>query len=208
MLRDEGAWCRLEREDTFTIHVGWDQYVYVSSDRPCDAAVAQTREVGLFAQPISASPYAAGLEELEVTEAAHEDFWERVRVELASQQTLLLEEAYVRNATRWHRLTASNLDPVRAGLGPRALLTIWPDLSPDVDEVLAALPADASMDFVWEAPNGTIRHVTIDETDHQQLAPLVAGAKAACSLALILDERHPLFHAALPDSDGVLRARW
>ncbi|PKW12456.1 small subunit ribosomal protein S1 [Streptomyces sp. 1222.5] len=208
MLRDEGAWCRLEREDTFTIHVGWDQYVYVSSDRPCDAAVAQTRELGLFAQPISASPYAADLEEPEVTEAADEDFWDRVRVELASQQTLLLEEVYVRNATRWHRLTASNLDPVRSGLGPRALLAIWPDLNPDVDEVLAALPADASMDFVWEAPNGTIRHVTIDETDHQQLASLVAGAKAACSLPLILDERHPLFHAALPDSDGVLRARW
>ncbi|BDE38086.1 hypothetical protein SLITK23_13310 [Streptomyces lividans] len=56
--------------------------------------------------------------------------------------------------------------------------------------------------------SGRIRHVTVDETDHQQLALLVAGAKAACSLPLILDERHPLFHAALPDSDGVLRARW
>ncbi len=56
MLRDGGAWCRLEREDTFTIHVGWDQYVYVSSDQPCDRAVAQIRELGLFAQPINASP--------------------------------------------------------------------------------------------------------------------------------------------------------
>ncbi|MFF1593031.1 RNA-binding protein [Streptomyces sp. NPDC058286] len=207
MLRDHGAWCRLEREDTFTIHVGWDQSLYVSSDRPCDAAVAQTRELGLFAQPITASPYAADLEEPEVTEAADEDFWERVRAELASPQTLLLEETYVRNATRWHNLTESNLDTVRSVLGPRALLTIWPGLSPDVDAVLAALPADASMDVVWEEANGTIRHVTIDETDHQ-LATLVAGAKAACSLPLILDERHPLFHAALPDSDGVLRARW
>ncbi|MGW1951013.1 RNA-binding protein, partial [Streptomyces sp. NPDC001940] len=160
------------------------------------------------AQPITASPYAADLEEPDVTEAADEDFWERVRVELASPKTLLLEETYLRNATRWHRLTASNLDTIRTLLGPRALLTIWPDLSPDVNAVLAALPADASMDFVWEDPNGTIRHVTIDETDHQQLATMVTGAKAACSLPLILDERHPLFHAALPDSDGVLRARW
>lgn len=208
MLRDEGAWCRLEREDTFTIHVGWDQYVYVSSDRPCDGAIAQTRSLGLFAQPISTSPYAADLEEAEVTEAADEDFWERVRVELASRHTLLLEECYVRNATRWHRLAASNLDLVRAGLGPRALLTVWPDLNPDGDEVLVALPSDASVDFVWEAPHGPIRHIAIDETDHQRLALLVADARAACSLPLILDERRPLFHAALPDNDGVLRARW
>ncbi|MFE3270848.1 hypothetical protein [Streptomyces sp. NPDC059215] len=41
-----------------------------------------------------------------MTEAADEDFWERVRAELASQETLLLETAYARNATRWHRFTA------------------------------------------------------------------------------------------------------
>ncbi|MEU6847354.1 hypothetical protein ABZ930_36335 [Streptomyces sp. NPDC046716] len=111
MLRDQGAWWRLEREDTFTIHVGWSQYLYVSSDRLCS-------ELGLFAQPITASPYAADLEEPEVTEAADEDFWERVRAELAAPQSLLWEEAYVRNATRWHRLTASSLHTIRALLRP------------------------------------------------------------------------------------------
>ncbi|WP_339135150.1 RNA-binding protein [Streptomyces sp. f51] len=208
MLRDQGAWCRLEHQDRFTVHVGWDQYVYVGSDQPCEAAVARTRELGLFAEPITASPYAADLEEPEVTQAADEEFWERVRAELAAPRALLLEEAYLSNATRWHRLTENNLDSVRAGLGPRALLTLWPDLSPDVGAVLAALPGDESVDFVWEAPDGTIRHATVDETDHQQLTTAVAGAKAACFLPLALDERHPLFHAALPDSDGVLRARW
>ncbi|MFG2732527.1 hypothetical protein [Streptomyces canus] len=61
------------------------------------------------------------------------------------------------------------------------------------------MPADAS----------SIRHATVDETHHQQLTTLAAGARAACSLplALALDERHPLFHVALPDNDGVLRAR-
>ncbi|MFE5992711.1 RNA-binding protein [Streptomyces sp. NPDC056453] len=157
MLRDQGAWCRLEQQDTFTVHVGWDQYVYVGSDQPCEAAVVRTRELGLFAEPITASPYAADREEPEVTQAADEDFWERVRAELSSPQTLLLEETYVRNATRWHRLTENNLDTVRAALGPRALLTLWPDLTPDVDAVLAALPEDESVDFVWEEPNGTIR---------------------------------------------------
>ncbi|MEU5893883.1 hypothetical protein ABZ835_44865 [Streptomyces sp. NPDC047461] len=64
------------------------------------------------------------------------------------------------------------------------------------------MPADAS----------SIRHPTVDETHHQQLTTLAAGARAACSLplalALALDERHPPFHVALPDNDGVLRARW
>ncbi|HET6359303.1 hypothetical protein [Streptomyces sp.] len=42
MLRDQGAWCRLEAGDVFTVHVGWDQYVYVGSDRLCADAVART----------------------------------------------------------------------------------------------------------------------------------------------------------------------
>ncbi|MGW0601639.1 hypothetical protein ACWD11_31540 [Streptomyces sp. NPDC002776] len=45
-------------------------------------------------------------------------------------------------------------------------------------------------------------------TLHQQLAALVAGARAACALPLSVDERHPLLCAVLPDSDGVLGARW
>ncbi|WP_405456898.1 RNA-binding protein [Streptomyces sp. NBC_00101] len=208
MLRDNGAWCRLEWRDTFTVHVGWDQYVYVGSDQPCDEAVARTREVGLFAEPITVSPYAADVEEPEVTQAADEDFWERVRAALASSRALLLEEAYLRNATRWHRLTEETLHTVRVALGPRALVTLWPDLTPDVDAVLAALPQDESVEFVWEAPDATIHHVTVDESDHRQLATLVAGSRAACVLPVSLDRHPPLFQAALPDSDGVLRARW
>ncbi|MFJ6729016.1 RNA-binding protein [Streptomyces sp. NPDC091281] len=208
MLRGQGAWCRLERQDTFTVHVGWDQYVYVGSDRPCEAAVARTRHLGLFAEPVTVSPYAAHLDEREVTQAADEDFWERVRAELCAPRTLLLEESPVRNATRWHRLTERSLDGVRAALGPRAMLTVWPDLSPDVDAVLAGLPEDETVDFVWEEPGGTICHVTVDRTDHPQLAASVAGARAACLLPLAVDRRHPLFQVALPDRDGVLRARW
>ncbi|MFC8286935.1 hypothetical protein [Streptomyces cyaneofuscatus] len=46
MLRDNGAWCRLEVEDRFTVHVGWDQYLYIGSDRPCERASARTRSPG------------------------------------------------------------------------------------------------------------------------------------------------------------------
>lgn len=56
MLRDQGAWCRLEAGDVFTVHVGWDQYVYVGSNRLCEEAVARTRELGLFPEPMTTSP--------------------------------------------------------------------------------------------------------------------------------------------------------
>ncbi|MFE7656753.1 RNA-binding protein [Streptomyces bottropensis] len=208
MLRDQGAWCRLEAGDAFTVHVGWDQYVYVGSDRRCAGALARTRELGLFPEPMNASPYAVDLEESEVTEAADESFWERVRAELDTRRAALLEETSIRNATRWHRLTAANLDGVRAGLGPRALVSVWPDLDPDVGAVLAALPQEESVEFVWEAQDETISHVIVDDTEYEGLAILVAGARAACVLTLDAEAQHPLFHAALPDSDGVLRARW
>ncbi|GAA2286055.1 hypothetical protein GCM10010415_65470 [Streptomyces atrovirens] len=205
MLREQGAWCRLEAGDVFAVHVGRDQYVYVGSDQPCTDAVARTRELGLFAEPLAASPYAA---EPEVTEAADEGFWRSVRTELAARQGLLLEETPIVNVTRWHRLTTENLNAVRAGLGPRALLTVWPDLQPDVGAVLTALPSEWHIEFVWEAKDGTIRDVVADETEHQELAALVAEARAARALPLYADERSPLLQAVLPDSDGVLRARW
>ncbi|WP_405453275.1 RNA-binding protein [Streptomyces erythrochromogenes] len=208
MLRGQGAWCRLEVGDRFTVHVGWDLYVYVGTDGPCADAVARTRELGLFPEPLTASPYAAEFDEPEPAEPADEDFWGRLRTELASRQGLLLEETCVRNAARWHRLTTENLDDVRAGLGPRALLTVWPDLTPDVGAVLAALPAEYSVEVVWEAQDGTIHRADVDETEHQELTALVADARAACALSMYTDERHPLFVAALPDRDGVLRARW
>ncbi|GHD08726.1 hypothetical protein GCM10010313_29320 [Streptomyces violarus] len=56
MLRDSGAWCRLEAEDTFAVHVGWDQYLYISSSRPCEEAPARTRELGLFPERLDAEP--------------------------------------------------------------------------------------------------------------------------------------------------------
>ncbi|MFJ1593694.1 RNA-binding protein [Kitasatospora albolonga] len=211
MLRDQGAWCRLEAGDAFTVHVGWDQYVYVGSDRSCAGAVARTRELGLFPEPLTASPYAAESDEAEVTEPADAGFWTRVRTALASRHALLLEENHVRNAARWHRITPENLDTVRAGLGPRALLRVWPDLTPDVGAVLAALSdEEESVEFVWEAQDGTISHVIVDDTGtgHRELAARVADARAACVLPLSYDGHRPLLCAVLPDSDGVLRARW
>ncbi|MET9388611.1 hypothetical protein ABZY09_48640 [Streptomyces sp. NPDC002928] len=46
MLRDNGAWCRLEAEGAFAVHVGWDQYLYISSSRPGALPVRRNRDAG------------------------------------------------------------------------------------------------------------------------------------------------------------------
>lgn len=208
MLRDNGAWCRLEVEGIFAVHVGYDQYVYVSSDKPCDSALVRTKALGLFPERLQASPYDEDFDEPGVQRPADDDFWARLRWSIAMRQAAILEEGYVYNASRWHRLTEDTLNAVRARLIPRAQLTVWPDLSTDVDAVLATLPAEGPVELVWEDENGSITSTIADESEYQELAARVAGARAAMALSLTLDERHPLFTAVLPDSDGVLRARW
>lgn len=208
MLRDNGAWCRLEVEDRFVLQVGWDQYVYVSSDKSCERAIAHTRALGLFPEQLDAQPYNADFDEPGVQRPADEDFWSRLRWSIASRQGAILEEGYVDNASRWHRLTENTLDAVRTRLTPRAKLTVWPDLSADVDAVLAMLPADGPVELVWEDGSGAITSTIVDETDYQSLAGHMTGARAAAALAVGVGSRQPLFTAVLPDSDGVLRARW
>ncbi|MFJ7206473.1 S1 RNA-binding domain-containing protein [Streptomyces sp. NPDC098789] len=208
MLRGSGAWCRLEVEGRFAVHVDWDQYVYVSSDRPCAGAVARTRALGLFPERTdSFSPDEDEDDEPGVQRPADEDFWDRVRWLVATWHAVVLEEGFVHNTARWHRLTRDTLDPVRARLAPRSRLTVWPDLSTDVAAVLAALPPD-SVEFVWEDEDGAITSTEADACDYPALASRMAGARAAAALAPYGDERRALLAGVLPDGDGVLRARW
>ncbi|MER6956378.1 S1 RNA-binding domain-containing protein [Streptomyces sp. NPDC000618] len=208
MLRDNGAWCRLEVEDRFAVHVGWDQYVYVRTDKPSESALAHTRALGLFPERLQASPYEADFDEPGVQRPADDDFWARLRWSVAVRQAAVLEEGYVDNASRWHRLTEHTLDAVRARLSPRAKLTVWPDLSADVEAVLAMLPDEGPVELVWEDGNGVITSTIADESEYRALAARTAGARAAAALPLDVDSRHPVFTAVMTDSDGVLRARW
>ncbi|WP_342786938.1 hypothetical protein [Streptomyces tailanensis] len=66
MLRDSGAWCRLEAEGTFAVHVGWDQYLYIGSSGPCEEAVARTHALGLFPERVDSSPYDVEIDEEDV----------------------------------------------------------------------------------------------------------------------------------------------
>ncbi|MGW5452502.1 hypothetical protein [Nocardia sp. NPDC003979] len=209
MLRDNGAWCRLEVEDVFTVHVGWDQYVYIGADHACERALSRTHALGLFAERLTASPYDAVLDDQPREQRPADDtFWAQLGRHLATHKALILEEGYVVGASRWHRLTDDTMDAVRAELTPRSRLIVWPDLSGNVEEVLARLPVEGLIELIWEDEHGRISSTIADDTEFDELAAMVARARAATALSVDMDGRRPLFAAVLPDSDGVLRARW
>jgi hypothetical protein len=210
MLRDNGAWCRLEVEGVFAVHVGWDQYLYIGSVRPCEEALARTRRLGLFPERLDASPYAFEAEEEERTAQRPGDdaFWADLRRAVVTGRAGILEETYLEGASRWHHLTGDTVDPVRAGLAPRARLAVWPPLSTDVDAVLRALPADGLVEGVWQDGDGTIRSAVVEEDEFPELTARMSRARAAALLSVYVGERVPLCTAVMPDDDGVLRARW
>ncbi|WP_327391386.1 S1 RNA-binding domain-containing protein (plasmid) [Streptomyces microflavus] len=209
MLRDNGAWCRLEAEGALTVHVGWDQYLYIGSNVPCETALARTRALGLFPERIDASPYDFAPDDAAyVQRPADADFWARLRWTVSSHRAVFLEEVFAANASRWHRLTRENVETVRSQLAPRSQLAVWPDLLTDVDTAVAALPDEDLVEIVWEDEDGQITSTVVDETQFEAVTSQLAGARAAGVVSMYAGEDLPLFTAVLPDSDGVLRARW
>ena len=206
MLRDGGAWCRLEVEGVFAVHVGWDQYLYLSSNQPCQGALTRTRALGLFPERLDASPYDMETGGGDFQRPGDDDFWAGVHWAVAAGRAGLLEETYIEGASRWHHLTHETIDVVRAGLAPRARLAVWPPLSSDIDAVLGALPADGLVEGLWQDKDSRIHSAVTDEPS--TLVGRMASADAAAVLSMYADERAPLFTAVLPDRDGVVRARW
>lgn len=207
MLRDEGLWCRLEVDDVFAVHVGWDQHLYVSSNVPCAGAMARTRELGLFPEPIDSSPYAFEDDEEGVQRPGDDEFWADLHRAVYAGEAGVLEETYAEGATRWHRLTPDTVGTVRAGLAPRARLEVWPPLSPDVTAVLERLPADGLVEGVWQDDTGRLHSAFVDEDSFPQLVAHLSGARAAALISGYAHDRVPLTTAVMPDDDGVLRAR-
>jgi hypothetical protein len=210
MLRDNGAWCRLEVEGQFSVHVGYDQYVYVGSAAPCQRAVAFAHQRGLFVEPIKASPYATEFSDEADGERRPADaaWWARFCSLAADRGAVVLEEGFVLNAARWHQVTAADVEAVWARLAPRSRLVVWPDLSTDVDAVLAGLPPEGLVKLVWQDADGRIKNRLVDEEGYAELPALLAGARAAMIVPRKPDQWRPLLAGVLPDADGVLRARW
>ncbi|WP_435841088.1 S1 RNA-binding domain-containing protein [Streptomyces fagopyri] len=209
MLRDNGAWCRLETEGAFTVHVGWDQYLYIGSSRPCEAALIHTRALGLFPERLDVSPYDFTPDDpLYEQRPADTDFWARLHWTVSSHRATFLEESSAASASSWHRLTRDNIEAVRSRLTPRARLAVWPDLLTDIDTAMASLPDEGLVEIIWEDADGRITSTVADETQFEAVTSQMASACAAGVVSLYTDERPPLFTAVLPDSDGVLRARW
>ncbi|MEU7899241.1 hypothetical protein AB0B45_41105 [Nonomuraea sp. NPDC049152] len=132
MLRGEGVWGRLEAEERFYAHVGWDYYLYVGSRFPCIRSVDAARQMGLFVEEF-ASPYDLELETPASQRPADEKFWAEVeRLAESTGGELPLLELWAGDAWRWHLVTPGDgVARVRSELRPRAHVTAF--LGPPVE---------------------------------------------------------------------------
>ncbi|MEV3965284.1 S1 RNA-binding domain-containing protein [Nocardia sp. NPDC050193] len=209
MLRDNCAWCRLETEEcSRCTSAGTSTSTSAAAARakrrwPAPARSACSRNAWTHRPTISlpTSPHMSSARPTPASGA-------RLRWAIGTHRATFLEETYAANASRWHRLTSDNLEAVRAGLTPRARLAVWPDLLTDVGTAMASLPGEGLVEILWEDESGRITGTVADDTQFEAVISRIAGARAAGVLFLVTDERHPLFTAVLPDSDGVLGARW
>ena len=139
---------------------------------------------------------------------ADADFWARLDWTVSTHRATFLEETFALNVSRWHRLSRDNITTVRSRLTPRAQLSVWPDLLTDVATAVAALPDEGLVQIIWEKEDGQITSTVAEETQFEDVTSQLAGASAAGVVSMYAGEDLPLFTAVLPDSDGVLRARW
>lgn len=215
MVLRQGAWCRLSSDDGFFVHVGDEDDIYVGSNQSRENAVARARTLGLFVEQVERSPYDPASDETGNQRSADDAFWTQLGALVAERGGVLLEERYVGNAYRWHRLTsAPAIETVREQLTPRARLAVWPDLTDDMESVRAAITRQERLELlVQQYPGGGFHPARIAEpgmgrTDVPSPQLATGPGHRAALVPLLPADRHPLLAAVLPDADGVLRARW
>ncbi|WP_187330590.1 MULTISPECIES: S1 RNA-binding domain-containing protein [unclassified Streptomyces] len=192
MLRGTGVRCRLEVEDTFTVHVGRERDVHIGSDRPCERALARSRTLKLHPRRVDSSPYAMKTGGGEIQRPADDAFWSGLGRMVSTCRAGILEEMYVGGASRLHRLTWENVQAVRERIVPRARLAVWPAPEPGEAGTQGPGPDGAGTQGPGPDGAGTGR----------------PGADGAGTGDLSVDGRVPLLTAVMPDADGVVRARW
>ena len=215
MVLRQGAWCRLNSDSGFFVHVGDEDDIYVGDNQSRENAVARARALGLSVEQIESSPYDPAFDETGHQQSADGAFWTELGSLVAENSGVLLEEHYVGNAFRWHRLTsAPDIEAAREQLTPRARLAVWPDLTDDTEAVRAAITRQERLDLlVQQYPGGGFHTARIAEpgmgrTDVPSPQLTTGPGHRAALVPLLPADRHPLLAAVLPDADGVLRARW
>lgn len=207
MLRDNGASCRLECDDRFYVEIGYDQYMDIGTDMPCDEAEARTRALGLFPEQYEWEPDPE--DEEPPPRPADEVFWAELTALATERGSVLLEEIGVRNASRWHRVRPDAVSGVRPHLTPRAGLVVWPELDDDVQGVLRDIRDNERLvTLVWEDRDGAITELLAHEDIYDDLYLHLAQARGAFAMPEWAHEYDPLLVAVLPDDDGVVRSRW
>lgn len=68
--------------------------------------------------------------------------------------------------------------------------------------------ARASSRVSGQDKDGQVHNAVADEGEFPELLARISGADAAALLPMYVDERVPLLSTVMPDSDGVVRARW
>lgn len=221
MLRGENLWCRLEGVDAF-VHIGFDQYMYLGSVRPLTEVTVEAGRLGLFPVQISASPYEPDDSEPIEGRSADESFFANLRQLVADRSAVMVEEDWVRNSTRWHRVTAENLPGLRPQFVPRARLTVWPDLSDTASVDLgAAITEDSFGDAIWQDHDGVVSWWDFFDAeelaagDTELMVHLAGSARMwlrpgspEWAFAGPFRSPDPLLIGVLPDADSVVTARW
>ncbi|MFF7248808.1 S1 RNA-binding domain-containing protein [Embleya sp. NPDC008237] len=210
MLLGHGLWCRLVGDDGFFVHVGYERDVYLGSADPLHEAEIRARALGLFVEQVDASPYDPATDEVAEDRAADDAFWAELIELVAERGGVLLEERRVGNAYRWHRLTnAPEVDAVRTELTPRARLAAWPDLIEEGEAIRAAIARQERLALlVQQYPGGGFYDARIAEQAMARDRIISAPGHRAALVLLEPSDRDPFLAGVLPDSDGILRARW
>jgi small subunit ribosomal protein S1 len=222
MLRETGVWCRLEADGRFFAHVGWDYYLYIGSNQPCEQAADQVRRLGLFVEH-QTSPYDPELQEPQTYPPADDAFWARVELLAAKAHSELpLLEMWAGNAWRWHLVVpGARLEQLRQALKPRALLTIYPEPPLPITDTTGVQIAERARQLlnsdsavagvnglIEEADTGRLRFdYLLDEEDLSLWLPASRSASRCGIYPASAHDQPGALEGVLPDADGIIRAR-
>jgi small subunit ribosomal protein S1 len=198
-LLREDVWCRLEDGDRVAVHVGWDMYMYVCTDRLCPSAVETTTRLGLFAESLGRSPYERDEDDLDTdARCADDSFWVDVdTLARAHGAVAIVEEAAW---PRYYTMAAGGVHPTPR---PGSRITVWPQWEPAPRRRLAAA-LDAILHSVRSSGDRTGGGPTRCEDVELAEGLVWRGTLPPPDVY----EEAPALRGITPGPDGTVSARW